>query len=126
LWPRIFVTPSLNATLADWGLTFASWPWFIVYGGLVNPWLEEIYWRGGLGSAARFPVLNDAVFSGFHLLILAPFISIVWLVVAFIILASTGWLWRQVANRCGSLLPSALCHLAADVSILLVIVSEVT
>lgn len=126
LWPRIFIAPSLNPTLSSWGLNSASWPWFIVYGGLVNPWLEEVYWRGGLGSATRSPILNDAAFAGFHLLILAPFISVAWLVAAFILLASTGWLWRQVSNRSGSLLPSALCHLAADVSILLVIVSEVT
>jgi len=126
LWPYVFVSPSLTGTLEQWELTRESWPMFIAYSALVNPWLEELYWRGWLGSAARFPVAKDAFFAGFHLVILAPFVSIAWLIVIFIILTITAWLWRQVTRRTMSLLPSALCHLAADVSILLAIVSEVT
>lgn len=126
LWPHVFVAPSLEGTLVRWGLTSASWPWFIAYGGLVNPWLEELYWRGWLGNDTRSPVGEDAAFAGFHLVVLAPFISIFWLVAVFLILTVTGWLWRQVTRREQSLLPAALCHLVADVSILVVIVSEVT
>jgi hypothetical protein len=125
LWPFLHVSPRLPQTLLEWGLNSGSWPWFIAYSALVNPWLEELYWRGWQGSASRHLVTTDFFFAGFHLVILAPFLSIYWLAFAFIILVSTGWLWRRVTTRYDSLLVSGLSHLAADVSILLVIVSEV-
>ncbi len=125
LWPLIGVSPQLPAALLDWGLNDVSWPWFIAYSALVNPWLEEIYWRGWLGSETRQPVLNDAAFAGFHLVILAPFISIFWLAFAFFVLSFAGWLWRQATRVERSMLASTLFHLAADVSILLVVRSAV-
>jgi len=124
LWPYLFVSPALTQTLQQWGLTRMTWPFFIIYFALANPWLEELYWRGWLGSDARPPVPNDAFFAGFHLVILAPFISSAWLIVSFTILVLTGWMWRQIARRSMSLFPAALFHLAADVSILIAIVSE--
>ena len=126
LWPYVFMSPSLAWTVERWGLTRAAWPLFIAYSALVNPWLEELYWRGWLGSASRRPVVNDAFFAGFHLVILAPFLPGLWLAVVFFVLAAAGWMWREVTRHTDSLLLSALCHLAADVSILLVIVSEIT
>lgn len=125
LWPNVFISPVLTQALEQWGLMRMRWPFFIGYSALVNPWLEELYWRGWLGSVNRLPIVNDALFAGFHLIILAPFISIAWLVIVFIVLTATGWLWRQVTRRTHSLLPGALCHMMADVSILLVIVSEI-
>ncbi len=125
LWPLVGFSPRLPDALLAWGLTPQAWPWFIAYGALVNPWLEEAYWRGWLGSGSSRPVAADAFFGGFHLVILAPFVSVGWLAFAFLVLASTAWFWRQVTRRDGSLLAASLFHLTADVSILLVIVSEV-
>lgn len=125
LWPIIHVSPRLAESLLEWGLTPSIWPLFIAYGALVNPWLEEIYWRGWLGSANRQPILHDAVFAGFHLVILAPFFPPFWLAVAFIVLAASGWMWRQTIRVEKSMLASTLFHMAADVSILLVIWSTI-
>ncbi|RJP51442.1 MAG: hypothetical protein C4583_08550 [Anaerolineaceae bacterium] len=125
LWPFIHVSSELTTALLRWGLNPRSWPLFIAYGALVNPWLEEAFWRGWLGSANRHPVLHDAVFAGFHLVVLAPFFPLLWLIVAFLVLAFSGWLWRQVIRTEKSMLASTLFHMAADVSILLVIWSTV-
>jgi hypothetical protein len=125
LWPFLHFSPRLASALLEWGLNRQTWPWFIAYGGLVNPWLEEAFWRDRLGSASLHPVLNDAIFAGFHLVILAPFLSIPWLVAVFLVLSFAGWLWRQAARLEGSLLASALFHLAADVSILLATISRI-
>jgi hypothetical protein len=125
LWPFIHVSPGLADALLQWGLTSRTWPLFIVYGALVNPWLEEIYWRGWLGSATRNPILHDAIFAGFHLVVLAPFFPPIWLVTAFLVLATSGWMWRQVIRTEKSMLASTLFHMAADVSILLVVWSTV-
>lgn len=121
LWPIIHVSPRLAASLLEWGLTSGVWPLFIIYSALVNPWLEEIFWRGWLGSENRLPSLHDALFAGFHLVILAPFFPPVWLAIAFLVLALSGWMWRQVARTEKSMLASTLFHMAADVSILLVV-----
>jgi hypothetical protein len=98
LWPFIHVSPRLTDALLNWGLTPRAWPIFIAYSALVNPWLEEIYWRGWLGNAARTPMIHDAFFAGFHLVVLAPFFPFAWLVAAFLVLAVSGWMWRQVTR----------------------------
>jgi hypothetical protein len=121
LWPFIHVSPQLTYALRSWGLTQRSWPIFILYGTLVNPWLEETYWRGWLGSTARIPIVHDVFFAGFHLVILAPFFPPIWLAVTFLVLAFSGWMWRQVMRTERSMLASSLFHMAADVSILLVV-----
>lgn len=125
LWPLLHVSSRLPGALTEWGLTPRSWPVFIIYSALVNPWLEESFWRGWLGSAARYPVLHDIVFAGFHLVILAPFFPIFWLAVAFIVLAGSGWMWRQVMRANQSMLASTVFHMAADVSILIAVWSTV-
>lgn len=125
LWPFIHVSPKLAESLLEWGLTPGVWPLFIAYSALVNPWLEETFWRGWLGSADTHPIVHDAVFAGFHLVVLAPFFPPIWLAVAFIILAASGWMWRQMIRVGKSMLASTLFHMAADVSILLVVWSTV-
>jgi len=121
LWSIIHVSPILGESLLNWDLNPRTWLPFIVYSALVNPWLEEIFWRHWLGSADVHPVFTDAVFAGFHLIILAPFITAFWLGVAFIILTASGWMWRWVIRADNSMLTPTLFHMTADVSILLVI-----
>lgn len=125
LMPILDVSPALRPALLDWGLNSRTWLPFIAYSTVINPWLEEIHWRHWLGSPDTHPVVTDAAFAGFHLIILAPFFSPFWLMVAFIILASSGWMWRQVNRRENSMLASTLFHMCADVSILVVIWSTV-
>ncbi len=121
LWPFAKVSPALHPTLLAWGLNARTWPPFILYSALVNPWLEELYWRGWLGDDSRLPILRDFWFSGFHLFVVFLFVGWFWLGFIFLALASVGWLLRQVARREGSLLTPSLFHVTADASILLVI-----
>jgi hypothetical protein len=125
LWPLLNFSSALGAALLDWGLTPNAWPLFIAYGALVNPWLEEVYWRGWLGSAAKRPILYDFIFGGFHLVVLAPFLSPFWLTIALLVLAFSGWMWRQVDRVEKSMLATSLFHMASDLSILLVVWSTV-
>ncbi len=121
LWPWLAVDPGLNPYLHSIGLNSASWPFFIAYFMLVNPWLEEYYWRGFLGSGQKHPAPADFLFAGYHILVLAGKVEIVWLIAVFAVLAFAAWAWRQ-ANRMGQgLLPSFVSHLAADITIILVI-----
>jgi hypothetical protein len=122
LWPYTGASEHYQTQLSTLGLTGNfTWIVFTVYFSLVNPWLEEAFWRDALTHPTRRPALVDLLYAGFHLIVLAPFVSYFWLLVAFLILAVTGWLWRVITHVSGSLLPAVVCHLLADFSILLVL-----
>ena len=121
LWPFLGIALDLGEALTRLGLSGSSWIVFILYFSLVNPVLEELYWRGYLGKDASSPVVQDFLFSGYHIIILAIFVGIPWLLVVFIVLSGTAWLWRQFTRISGSLLLSSISHMAADLTVILVI-----
>ncbi len=106
------------------GLSEATWLAFLIYFVIANPWIEEFYWRGFLGSGDRRPVLNDVLFSGYHLLVTASILGPIWLAALFVVLTLTAWFWRQADRLGGSLFPSILSHLAADLTVMLVVYAK--
>ncbi|MCP4292053.1 MAG: CPBP family intramembrane metalloprotease [bacterium] len=110
------IQPVLNRL----GLTGKAWLIFVFYHSLVNPFFEEAFWRGKLGSNSRRLILNDLFFAGYHLLVLLLFLDWPFLVLAFVVLVLAGWLWRQLRVRCGGLAVPVVSHMAADGSIMLV------
>jgi len=122
IWPYVGVAAYYRAHLIALGLSDGfAWAFFIVYFSLVNPWLEEAFWRDELTHPTRGLALVDMLYAGFHLLMLAPFVGPFWLLVVFVILTATGWLWRNVARLSGSLFPCVVCHILADLSIVWVL-----
>jgi uncharacterized protein len=122
LWPYLGIHSfNFNASLTKLGLNGRDWIAFILYFSLINPWMEELYWRGYLGSDKRGPILADGYFSGYHLIVLGMYVGLPWLLVSFIVLGVAAWLWRQFARSTGGLLLPVLSHLAADLSLILVI-----
>jgi hypothetical protein len=117
------VVPSLDlaAALDSLGLRGASWLVFMVYYTIVNPWLEEGYWRGALGSSSSSITASDVFFGGYHVLVLAYFIPWYLGLLVAALLMGVAWVWRKVATRCGGLLIPALTHLAADASVILAV-----
>lgn len=121
LWPWLGLDSRLPTLLGARGLTASSWLPFICYFSLVNPWLEELYWRGWLGGPSRLPQPGDLWFGGYHVLVLVPFVPWPWWTPVGVALSGAGWLWRQIARRDGSLQGPALFHFAADASIIVAI-----
>ncbi len=122
LGPRAGIQAGLmDPVLVRLGLGGAAFLPFVLYHSMVNPWLEEVYWRGHLGSRSKRPIPGDLLFAGYHLLVLSMFMEWAWLVVAFLVLGFAAWLWRQIATRHNGLSVPALSHLAADGSILFVV-----
>ena len=111
----------LHAQLESIGLTTQTWLPFILYAVLVNPVVEEYFWRGYLGSAARGLNLFDPIFAGYHILILVGKANLPAIVLIVIVLTFAAWFWRQIARESGGLLAPALGHMAADLTILLAI-----
>jgi hypothetical protein len=122
LWPLTGkMAGSFGAHLASFGLTPALWPLFFGYFILVNPWLEELYWRGYLGDSSLRPTWNDLFFAGYHLLVLAIFVSRPWLLLTLCALVAVAWIWRQLARQQHGLCASMLSHAFADAGTMAVI-----
>ena len=98
-----------------------TWPIFITYFVLVNPFIEEYFWRGYLGSPTKRLYISDFLYAGFHGLILMgkmPTSSVMYSLGALIL---AGWFWRQLARQDQGLLAPLLGHMAADFTILLTV-----
>jgi membrane protease YdiL (CAAX protease family) len=115
------VVNDLPAQIESLGLTSSTWLLFIAYFVLVNPLIEEYFWRGYLGSPAKGLYVSDFLYSGFHGLVLMNKMPAGAVVFSLIVLVLIGWLWRQIARADGGLLASVLGHMAADFSILMAV-----
>ena len=119
LWPLIQLDGiHLGQALNEYGLTGNAWVGFVVYYAFVNPWLEELFWRGHFASRIRYPAIGDLFFAGYHVLVLILFVTWVWAVLAFLVLFVTARLWRYCVNQTNGLLIPALSHLIADISVI--------
>ena len=98
------------------GLDSGSFLFFAWY-SVVNPWLEELYWRGYQGSALRRPSVRDVLFGGYHVLVLVLLVEWPFAVLAGVALAFAAWLWRQVTRRFEGLLVPVATHTLADLGI---------
>lgn len=119
LWPYMHLAQqNLRSGLAALGLAGGSWLGFVIYYCLVNPWLEELFWRGFLPSKAQYPVLSDFLYAGYHVFVLILFVKWIWVVVMFVVLTIVGRLWRWMADKYDGLALPILTHLLADVSVI--------
>jgi len=120
-WPGFGITGELAAHVQRLGLNSANWVAFIAYFALVNPWIEEYFWRGYLGSAAKSLSVSDFAYAGFHAMILWERVQTSSIISSLGVLIFAGWFWRQLAREDRGLLASVLGHMAADLTILIVV-----
>ena len=107
----------LNSALAKFGLHGTSWFFFMIYFSTVQPFLEELYWRGYLEGNHKYFSWADLAFAGYHILVLAWFIKLPWLIIAFIVLTAAAYIARHIASKLDGLMVPLISHIAADISI---------
>lgn len=116
----------LPAQVKALGLDSSTWLQFITYFTLVNPFIEEYFWRGYLGDQAKGFHMSDFLYSGFHAMILIDKMRAGSIIFALFMLLLTGWFWRQIARQDEGLLAAVLGHMAADFTILVTVYKMVT
>ena len=121
LWSYFAVTDELPSRIQTLGLTRSTWPVFITYFTLVNPLIEEYFWRGYLGSPTRGLHASDFLYAGFHPLLVLDKLHPATILYSLVVLVLAGWFWRQLARVDGGLLAPVLGHMAADLSLLIAI-----
>lgn len=123
LWPWLAkpAAQALAPFLSTWALDAPSWAIFVWYFCLINPWLEELYWRHWLSQTDHSIWETTIWFAGYHGLVLWPLIHWWWVILVLIILAIVGWWWSQLSRWGTGLLGPIACHLVADVSIMLAV-----
>jgi hypothetical protein len=121
LWPALGFANDPGSFMRLIGLNERTWPAFLAYFILTNAVIEEYYWRGFLGSVGKGIRLNDLVFSGYHLIVLASLLQPIWLMVVFVCLTTGAWYWRQMNRLNGGLLASTVSHLTADATVILTV-----
>jgi membrane protease YdiL (CAAX protease family) len=125
LWNFLVIQPGLINSLNALGLNGVTWFGFITYFSLVNPIIEEYFWRGALGSETRSFYIGDLAYAGYHVLVIWEKTQLYTVLMAVATLTLIGWVWRQVYRRDGSLLTPILGHMVADFSILLAVYLKV-
>jgi hypothetical protein len=118
LWPYLSVPAGIGAYMKEIGLATPTWPFFLGYYVCVNPFIEEFYWRGFLGSTGGYPGVSDVFFALYHLIVLAGKMGTGWLILVFFVLLGAAWSWRQMNKLAGGLLPSLVSHIAADITVI--------
>jgi len=121
LWGQFRFAGDLPAQVESLGLTSSSWIPFIAYFALVNPFVEEYFWRGYLGSDTKKLHVSDFMYSGFHALIMIGRVREDAILFGLSMLVLAGWFWRQVAREDHGLLAPVLGHMAADFTILMTV-----
>jgi membrane protease YdiL (CAAX protease family) len=121
LWPFLSIPDGVNSYIRSIGLNERTWPVFLTYFILINPFIEEYYWRGYLASSAKGIALNDLLFSGYHLIVLVGQMEPIWLIIVFLFLTGGAWFWRQMNRLNGGLLASTMSHIAGDLTVILTI-----
>jgi uncharacterized protein len=111
------ISDVLRDGLLQMGLSGNGWLFFIVYYSLVNPVIEEVYWRGFLGSESKGLTWSDIGYAGYHPLVFLKFLPVPWAIFEFVVLAAVAWFWRGIVKKHGGLRIPFAMHLSADLSI---------
>lgn len=121
LWDMFAVATNLHEQLLRLDLNPSTWAGFIAYFSLVNPFVEEYFWRGVLGNSTRGLHIGDLIYAGYHVMVVWDKIPAYSILIMLASLVFAGWFWRQIHRRDGGLLAPVLGHMVADFAILMTV-----
>jgi len=119
LWPIAKLeSVDLAQLMESVNLTNTSFAIFALYACFVNPFLEESFWRGCFKPGSWIPSYIDALFAGYHAILLMPVVKLTFVLLSFVTLMFVGWIFRNIYRLTSGLAISLLTHIVADIAIL--------
>ncbi len=119
LWPvAVRADVDLAGFLEAMGVGGRRFAGFAVVFCLLNPVVEEVFWRGCLQDDRRRLSWIDAAFAGYHVPVLVMVINVGMSAAAFAILCTASWYLRRLRHKSGGLGIGWIAHFFADVSIM--------
>lgn len=128
-WLHIYLIDidQLRVLLLEWGFSPRVEIWLLLILLVVNPILEEVYWRGFIyeklrrAGTARFAILMTSVFyTLYHLLSVIPIFNGFYGMVAVIPVFIAGLVWGYIRERTGSITATIIGHVLSDMGIIFV------
>ncbi|MDD4869409.1 MAG: CPBP family glutamic-type intramembrane protease [Kiritimatiellae bacterium] len=111
----------LRRMLSGIGLSGAGMAVFAIYICIMNPVIEEMFWRGLFFEEHKRPVLADLAYGGFHFLVFMPFMFVHHALIAAVSLVVMGYIWRRIACHQKGLTMPLVWHALGDTAIILAI-----
>ncbi len=111
----------LRRMLSGIGLAGTGMAAFAVYVCLVNPVVEEAFWRGLFFEENKRPVLSDVAYGGFHFLLFMPFMFVHYALIAAVSLVVMGYIWRRMAYHQKGLATPLVWHALGDSAVILAV-----
>ncbi|MGG3886792.1 CPBP family intramembrane glutamic endopeptidase [Brevibacillus panacihumi] len=123
----LFDHDDLQALLADWQFSGDLVIWLILVLLVINPFLEEIYWRGyffkmleGKRSVRAILLLTSLFYSLYHFLSIIPLFSWPYNIMMVVPVFIAGMIWGYMRFKSNSLVGSIVSHILADAGIMAV------
>ena len=124
LMPSIDIDSLLLDLIERAGVTATVFPFVALYILIGNSLLEEFFFRGLLPSFFKNTffrlLIPSLLFAVYHVAIFLPWFSLPILLLAVVGLWVGGFIFQLVNERSGTILPSWIIHMFADVGVLLV------
>ncbi|MCM3268974.1 CPBP family intramembrane glutamic endopeptidase [Paenibacillus elgii] len=124
--PLFLDIPRLKGLLQEWHFSGEHTIWLVLVLLVLNPLLEEAYWRGyvlrkltdGRVSPAMAVFLTSLFYSLYHVLSIVPIFERPWNIALVLPVFTAGLFWGWMRLRHASLTGSVLSHSFADAGIM--------
>lgn len=120
-WPYVIPQQPTYCKLSAYGINYHIWPLFAVYFCLVNATVEELFWRWYHRDDSPGLIMNDFLFGGYHMLVIAAFTSVIWTIPVLAVTVFAGWLWRLLRRYSAGMGLPIFTHIVADLGIIVAV-----
>ncbi|NQF15733.1 CPBP family intramembrane metalloprotease [Brevibacillus sp. HB1.3] len=123
----LFDKDDLQILLVQWDFSGNLVVWLILVLLVINPFLEEIYWRGylfkkleGRRTKRTMILLTSLFYSLYHFLSIIPLFSWPYNIAMILPVFLAGMIWGYMRDKSNSLMGSIVSHILADSGIMAV------
>jgi len=115
-WLLPYITRvELSLWLTNHHLSNFSLLLMIPYFGIIHPLLEQLHWK----QLREETPIAHFMFAGYHMLVLHSLLTVPWMILCFVVLTISSFLWQLMTAKSNSLAAPVLSHVLADLGIII-------